>query len=167
LLPIVLGETVRVGLVGEGNSLGRRAQLLVEAGIKADLLTADAEDEALARVKLLFVAGLEETKAYALAGRARGLGVLVNVEDVPELCDFHVPAIVRRGDLTLSVSTGGRAPGMARHLREWLEKQFGPEWQERLDDISQAREGWRADGIAPSEVSRMTSARIADQGWLP
>ncbi len=59
-----------------------------------------------------------------LAQLARDAGVLVNVEDVPDLCDFHVPAAVRRGDLLLTVSTGGRAPGLSRILREWLETPF-------------------------------------------
>lgn len=166
MLPIVLSESVRAGLVGEGNSLGRRAALLVEAGIKAELLS-EPEDAELARLKLLFIAGLPEAEAYDLAGRARALGVLVNVEDVPELCDFHVPAVVRRGQLVLTASTGGRAPGLARQVREWLEKQFGPEWQGRLDQIGEARESWRADGIPPTEVSRRTREWIGREGWLP
>ena len=48
----------------------------------------------------------------ALAGRARAQGILVNVEDEPLLCDFHVPATVRRGDLLLTVSSAGRSPGL-------------------------------------------------------
>ncbi len=62
--------------------------------------------------------------------------MLVNVEDVLPLCDFHVPAVVRRGDLLLTASTGGAAPGLARALREWLAQNFGPEWTDRLKDIS-------------------------------
>ena len=167
MLPITLSEATRVGLSGEGDALGRRAALLVEAGFKADLLPSDAEDSRLAGLKLLFVAGLGEERSLALASRARALGILVNVEDEPELCDFHVPAIVRRGDLILTVSTGGRAPGLARRLREWLEQQFGQEWQGRLKTLSEARSTWRAGGIPPAEVSRRTSALIAERGWLP
>jgi precorrin-2 dehydrogenase/sirohydrochlorin ferrochelatase len=167
LLPITLSETTRVGLSGEGDALGRRATLLVEAGLKAELLPADADDSRLAGLKLLFVAGLDTDRAISIASRARALGVLVNVEDEQELCDFHVPAIVRRGDLVLTVSTGGRAPGLARRLREWLEQQFGQEWQGRLKSLSEARSNWRADGIPPAEVSRRTSALIAERGWLP
>ena len=67
---------------------------------------------------------------------ARDAGVPVNVEDVPELCDFHVPATVRRGDLLLTISTGGRAPGLSRILREWLEDRFDEQWTARLDDLA-------------------------------
>ncbi len=65
--------------------------------------------------------------------------MLVNVEDVLPLCDFHVPAIVRQGDLLLTASTGGTAPGLARALREHLAESFGPEWRERLADLAQER----------------------------
>ena len=167
MLPITLSEATRVGLSGEGDALGRRAALLIESGIKAELLPSDADDSRLTGLKLLFLAGLDEERALSFASRARALGVLVNVEDEPELCDFHVPAIVRRGDLTLTVSTGGRAPGLARRLREWLEQQFGNEWQGRLRTLSEARLGWRANGVPPAEVSRRMSALIAEQGWLP
>ena len=166
MLPILLTKTTRIGLAGQGDGLGRRAALLVEAGVNPVLLAVGAEDGELAGLRLLFVAGLPEADARPLAARARGKGVLVNVEDVPDLCDFHVPAIVRRGDLVLSVSTGGRVPGLARRLRESLERQFGPEWSGRLDELSDARESWRAEGLAPQDVSRRTRERIAERGWL-
>ncbi len=167
MLPITLSESTRVGLSGEGDALGRRAALLVEAGLKAELLSTDADNLRLVGLKLLFVAGLDVDRAALLAARARAAGVLVNVEDEPALCDFHVPAIVRRGDLVLTVSTGGQAPGLARRLREWLEQKFGQEWQGRLKAMGEARSGWRADGVPPAEVSRRTSALIAEHGWLP
>jgi precorrin-2 dehydrogenase/sirohydrochlorin ferrochelatase len=166
LLPILLTKTTRVGLAGQGDSLGRRASLLVEAGVSPVLLATDAEDDELAGLRLLFVAGVPAAAAGPLAARARSKGVLVNVEDVPELCDFHVPAIVRRGDLVLSVSTGGRVPGLARRLRESLEHQYGPEWSNRLNELSDARESWRAEGLAPQDVSKRTRERIAEKGWL-
>ena len=87
------------------------------------------------------------------------LGVLVNVEDVLPLCDFHVPAIVRRGDLLLTASTGGQAPGLARPLRESLAEQFGPEWTGRLKDLGLARAKWRAAGPVARAKSPQQCAR--------
>jgi precorrin-2 dehydrogenase len=164
LLPISLNpETVRVGLAGAGEGLARRAALLAEAGIAPVPVSLRGD---LPPLNILFVAGLERPAARALADEARAAGILVNVEDVPELCDFHVPAIVRRGDLVLTASTGGQAPGLARRLREWLETRFGPEWTDRMADTAAARAEWRAEGLAPHEVSRRTSDLVAEKGWL-
>jgi precorrin-2 dehydrogenase/sirohydrochlorin ferrochelatase len=162
MLPLILDQaSVKVGLAGCGEGLARRRALLEEAGV-----TPVAVSDELPPLHVLFVAGLDRDAATALAARAREAGVLVNVEDVPELCDFHVPAIVRRGDLLLTASTGGRVPGLARRLREWLEAQFTPEWNGRLNDLSAARENWRGQGLPPEQVSERTRAMVADRKWL-
>src|SRR5690242_18217859 len=132
MLPLVLNPlNLKLGLIGQGDGLARRAALLAEAGVEARLLSPDAPDADLATLQVLFVAGLPEGESRVLAGRARALGVLVNVEDVLPLCDFHVPAIVRQGDLLLTASTGGKAPALARQVREHLAESFGPEWRGR------------------------------------
>jgi precorrin-2 dehydrogenase / sirohydrochlorin ferrochelatase len=167
MLPLILNPvSLKVGLVGRGEALARRAALLAESGVEARLLSADASDAVLEPLQLLFVAGLDEGEGRLLATRARGLGLLVNVEDVLPLCDFHVPAIVRRGELLLTASTGGAAPGLARVLREWLAQSFGPEWTERLKDISGARARWRSDGLTMAQVSAKVRDLIAERGWL-
>jgi precorrin-2 dehydrogenase/sirohydrochlorin ferrochelatase len=167
MLPLVLSpHFVKVGLAGQGEALARRAALLAEAGVEARLLSADASDAVLKPLQLLFVAGLPEGEARQLAGRARALGLLVNVEDVLPLCDFHVPAIVRRGELLLTASTGGAVPGLARRLREWLADSFGPEWTERLSNLSAARARWRSAGLTTADVSQKVRELIDEKGWL-
>jgi precorrin-2 dehydrogenase/sirohydrochlorin ferrochelatase len=167
MLPITLSPyALKAGLAGTGPARDRRAALLAEAGVEARLLAADAPEEVLAGLQLLFVAGIPEGEARALATRARALGVLVNVEDVLPLCDFHVPAIVRRGELLLTASTGGQVPGLSRVLRESLAAQFGPEWNGRLRELSKARARWRSEGLTPAEVSHMVRAHVAREGWL-
>ena len=167
MLPLVLNpHTVKVGQAGQGEALARRAALLAEAGVEARLLSADASDTVLEPLQLLFVVGLSEGEAGQLATRARALGLLVNVEDVLPLCDFHIPAIVRRGELLLTASTGGAVPGLARRLREWLAGVFGPEWKDHLSELSAARAKWRSAGFSPIDVSQKVRALIADKGWL-
>jgi len=167
MLPLVLNPVnLRAGLAGRGAERDRRAALLAEAGVEVRLLPDAVSDALLAPLQVLFVAGLPESEARELATRARGLGVLVNVEDTLPLCDFHVPALVRRGDLLLTASTGGQVPGLARALRESLADQFGPEWTERLKELGLARAKWRSEGLSPREVSHNVRALIARMGWL-
>ncbi|HUJ03978.1 MAG TPA: NAD(P)-dependent oxidoreductase [Rhizomicrobium sp.] len=167
MLPIVLDQDeIAAGLAGRGEGLKRRAALLEQAGIIPARIEADVPPDALEGLTILFIAGLERDEAALLAARARASGVLVNVEDEPALCDFHVPAIVRRGDLIVSVSTGGRAPGLARLIREWLERKLHLEWGSRLDGIGRARESWRGAGHPPAEVSRRLRAYVAEKEWL-
>jgi precorrin-2 dehydrogenase/sirohydrochlorin ferrochelatase len=70
---------------------------------------------------------------------AQRRGVLCNVVDVPEYCDFFYPAVVRRGDLQIAVSTAGQSPSLAQKLRQQLERQFGPGYEEWVDQLGQTR----------------------------
>jgi precorrin-2 dehydrogenase/sirohydrochlorin ferrochelatase len=167
MLPLILNPAnLKAGLAGRGPGRDRRAALLAEAGVEARLLSEPVSDDVLSSLQVLFVAGLPEGEARDLALRARALAVLVNVEDVLPLCDFHVPAIVRRGELLLTASTGGLVPGLARALRESLADQFGPEWTVRLKELGLARAKWRAQGLSPREVSQHVRDLIARMGWL-
>lgn len=69
----------------------------------------------------------EVNEAVFEAGHAAG--AIVNVVDVPDLCDYYVPATVTRGDLQIAISTGGACPAMSKDLRKKLGKQFGPEYE--------------------------------------
>jgi precorrin-2 dehydrogenase / sirohydrochlorin ferrochelatase len=169
MLPILLeSSTLKVGVAGEGEALARRVKMLAEAGIGHPSLFASRAPapEDIAALTILFVAGLDYTSSRALAETARAAGVLVNVEDMPDLCDFHMPAQVRRGDLVLTVSTGGRAPGLSRLLREDLQRRYGPEWRDRLDEIATLRRQWRSEGAGPGEVAERTRRFVSGKGWL-
>ncbi len=65
--------------------------------------------------------------------------VLCNVVDVPELCDFFYPAVVRRGDLQIAISTAGQSPSLAQKIRQQLEKQFGPAYAEWVAELGETR----------------------------
>lgn len=73
------------------------------------------------------------------AQEARRQGALVNVVDAPELCDFTVPARISRGELLITVSTGGKSPALARRLREELEQHYGPEYGLYLELVARLR----------------------------
>jgi precorrin-2 dehydrogenase/sirohydrochlorin ferrochelatase len=66
-------------------------------------------------------------------------GVLCNVVDVPEHCDFFYPAVVNRGDLQIAISTAGQSPSLAQKLRQQLERQFPPQYAAWVAQLGETR----------------------------
>jgi precorrin-2 dehydrogenase/sirohydrochlorin ferrochelatase len=120
----------------------------------------------IAAARLLLLAGLDAAAAVPLAEAARRHRVLVNTEDDTVHCDFHMPAMVRRGALLLSISTGGASPALARRIRLWLAERFGPEWVVRLDEAAELRRRLRAEGASPAQVAAAIEALCEKRGWL-
>jgi precorrin-2 dehydrogenase/sirohydrochlorin ferrochelatase len=73
-------------------------------------------------------------------------GIWVNGADDPANCAFTLPSVVRRGDLQVAVSTGGRSPALATWLRRRLEGEIGPEYADLLDLLADERDGLKAAG---------------------
>ena len=186
MLPLVLDPSrLALILVGDGAAAERRLDLLDAAGA-ADLTLYAANPSAalalaaghrlvrrlptiqeVAAARLVFISDRAAPHARSLAAAARAAGALVHVEDEPSLSDVHAPAVLRRGDLTIAVSTGGKSPGLAVQVKRFLGAVFGQEWQARLDALAALRQGWRAGGADSETVTRWTDAWIGRQGWLP
>lgn len=66
-------------------------------------------------------------------------GILINVVDSPGECNFILPSVVRRGPMTISISTEGISPAMAKKIRQDLERQFGFEYAKLLHIIKEIR----------------------------
>ncbi len=81
--------------------------------------------------------------------------ILCNVVDDPEYCDFYYPAVVRRGDLQIAISTNGQSPALAQRIRRELEIQFGPEYGEWLNELGQVRQQLFASKIDPEQRRRL------------
>ncbi|OPL14613.1 MAG: hypothetical protein AVO39_08825 [delta proteobacterium MLS_D] len=78
-------------------------------------------------------------------------GMLVNIVDCPELCNFILPALLRRGDLTVAVSTGGRSPVMARRIRNELETKLDEGYSPMLRLMGDLRGKILARGLSPED----------------
>ncbi|MGC1646707.1 MAG: bifunctional precorrin-2 dehydrogenase/sirohydrochlorin ferrochelatase [Candidatus Sulfotelmatobacter sp.] len=89
---------------------------------------------------LAIVATNSRTLNERVYREAQSRGVLCNVVDVPDLCDFFYPAIVRRGDLQIAVSTAGQSPSLAQKIRQQLEKQFGPGYASWVAELGETRQ---------------------------
>lgn len=82
---------------------------------------------------------------------AQRRGILCNVVDVPELCDFYYPAVVRRGSLQIAISTEGESPALAQRLRKQLEKQFSREYALWLKELGKLRRAVNATVNDPAK----------------
>jgi precorrin-2 dehydrogenase / sirohydrochlorin ferrochelatase len=91
----------------------------------------------------------------AIFREAQQRNILCNVVDDPEYCDFYYPAVVRRGDLQLAVSTNGHSPALAQRIRRELEIQFGPEYGEWLEELGKIRHQLFSSGMNPDERRRL------------
>lgn len=90
------------------------------------------------------------------AAEARSAGALVNLADSPELSDFHVPAQITRGDLLITVATGGGSPALARRLKEDIAARYGPEYGEYLALVAKVRADMK---------NRLATAREREGFW--
>ncbi len=80
-------------------------------------------------------------------------GILCNVVDVPEYCDFYYPAVVQRGDLQIAISTNGQSPSLAQKLRQQLERQFGLGYAQWVAELGETRRLVLASDLDPQRKS--------------
>ena len=88
---------------------------------------------------LAVVATASESLNKTIYYAAQRHGVLCNVVDVPEYCDFFYPAVVLRGDLQIAISTAGQSPSLAQKIRQQLERQFGAGYAEWVKQLGETR----------------------------
>jgi precorrin-2 dehydrogenase/sirohydrochlorin ferrochelatase len=184
MLPIVLDcADWPVLLAGQGAAAVRRLATLNDAGCRRVVVYGPENDHALrdaagdrfrpglpgedaiAGHRLLLLAGLSAHDNAALAALARRHRVLLHVQDELPLCDFHMPATVRRGALLLTASTGGASPALAARLRAWLEVRFGPEWGEHLERAARLRADLKAAGRS-AELGPAVNALADREAWF-
>lgn len=170
MFPIALNlEKLRVALIGQGEHFVKRQKQLHEAQIgHLDLYENGVvpATEQLAYYHLLLIVDLPDAQMVPLADYARQNGILINVEDRPEYCDFYYSSFVRRGDLLLSVNTNGKSPALGIRIRQYLEKQFPVIWQERVTELGNLRDHWRKTGLSKQQVIANTNQYLDEKGWI-
>ena len=110
---------------------------------------------------LAYVAVEDDAVRAAVAAEGAASRVLVNVVDVPQLCTFISPAVVRREAVVVAVSTGGASPALARRLREELEERVGPEYGVAATILARVRPIIQSAEPDPQTRAR-TFARLVD-----
>lgn len=165
--PVLLDLTGRrCVMVGGGAIAERRIDGLLAAGARVtvisprltralEALAADGRIEHAARgyregdlagADLAFVATDAGEVNRAVAREAQGRGIWINAADDPVRCTFILPALVRRGDLTVAVATGGSSPALARAIREELEAYLTEDYTTLASIAAEARRAVRAAG---------------------
>ncbi len=154
----------RVVVAGDLREAAARAETLAALGaIVARWLLTDGpwRPSFLAGAVLAIVGTGDRELDHRIAGDARAAGVLVNTLDDPAFCDWSAPAVLRRGDLTVAVGTGGIAPALAVRLRDRIAACIGPEHGRLLELLAPVRARIAASG-RPLDERRALWYRLVD-----
>lgn len=143
-------------VVGEGEAADAKRRLIERAG--ARIVPADDRD-----ARLAFVA-LDDPGEAASGLRARG--VLVNVVDRPDLCDFTVPSLLERGPVLIAVGTGGVSAGLAKAVRLRLEQFLPASLGSLAEALGAARTRLRERWPNAADRRRALDAALAEGGLL-
>jgi precorrin-2 dehydrogenase/sirohydrochlorin ferrochelatase len=166
-------ENQRVVLVGAGKEIARKLPDLLETGARVRVIApaahqtvrryaAEGKIEWLNRRyqpgdligAFLVIAATGDPSVHdVIWAEGSANGQLVNVMDVIPQCNFHAVSVLRQGQLTIAVGTGGAAPALAATLRKRFEKGFGPEYAEFLE---------YAQALRPLVAERLPHERRAD-----
>ena len=162
-------------VIGGGAVAERKVASLLEAGAEVTVISPEAADSILgwskkhalqfiarcyqpgdlAEYEIVFVATDDGDVNTRVFKEARTLGVWVNAADDPAHCDFILPSVLRRGDLTVAVSSGGKSPALVHTIREELELYFTDEYTLLANLAAEVRDELRARAIsAPFETWR-------------
>ena len=175
----------RVVVIGGGAVAVRKAQLLLDAGArlvvvaeridkmmtalcrdkKTELIKSKYSKEYLAGAVLAVAATNNHKLNKTIYKDCQTLEVLCNVVDEPELCDFFVPAVVKRGDLQIAVGTEGNCPAYAGHIRKKLEKIFTEKHGLFLDELEKVRKQIIKDVSEPAERKTVLGLIVDDESF--
>ena len=147
-------EGARVLLVGNGAQIREKAEKLRPFGAMLYPVDTLSAEDLEPRPILVVVGDTEYSEAERVSALCKERGIPVNVVDMPELCTFFFPALIQRGDLTVSVTTGGKSPAAASYLRRSIEELLPERTEEILDWLGELREE------LPAEQRRMVLSRV-------
>ena len=150
----------KVVVVGEGAMGEAKARLVERAG---GVVCAETEAH---QASLAFVAVEDARKAEAIARRLKSLGLLVNVADRPELCDFTTPSILDRDPVLIAIGTSGASAGLAKQLRLRLEALLPQSLGRLADGLGRARDAIRAQYPDASDRRIALDEALSDKGPL-
>lgn len=168
MLPIVIDPNYIKALVaGKGPATENRLKMLRGAGVKnVRYIEFEPVADDFTDINIAYIADFDDEVSGRIAELARSKGVMLNIEDKKKYCDFHVPSIVRKGDLMINISTAGKSPRVARRLRMMFETLFSDEWSQELDNIAELRERIKSEGGSFKELAEATDELLEQRGMF-
>jgi precorrin-2 dehydrogenase/sirohydrochlorin ferrochelatase len=132
---------------------------------QAELIESRYSKEYLAEATLAIAATDNAKLNSQIYKDCQQLEILCNVVDSPELCDFFVPAVVKRGDLQIAIGTEGRSPAYAGHIKKKLEKIFTEKHGEFLAELERLREFIIEKVPDPAERKALSGELVDDASF--
>lgn len=133
---------------------------------KIHLLVRTYEPDVLEGAFLVIVATNDAVLNASVSEAARTLGCLVNDTDEPERGDCLLPAVVRRGDLVISITTSGASPSLASRIQNELSNQFGQEYEGYIALLGEVRQSALSQIGDAASRKRKLAALAADEQIL-
>jgi uroporphyrin-III C-methyltransferase/precorrin-2 dehydrogenase/sirohydrochlorin ferrochelatase len=121
-------------------------------------------DDDVAGCAVVIDASGDEATGVRVSRAAQARAIPVNVLDRPALCTFIAPALVRRGPLQVAVSTSGRSPFLAAHLRRLIERWVGEEWGDMVERTGRLRDRLRQRGVPVPEQTKAYARELGSFG---
>ena len=111
------------------------------------------QSEDLDDADLVIVAVGDKNVSLAIREDAKAKGKLVNVADTPELCDFYLGSIVKKGNLKIAISTNGKSPTIAKRLKELFSEALPDQVDDLLDNMQAIR--LKLNGNLPVKINKL------------
>jgi len=109
------------------------------------------QEEFLAGKELVIVGTNDKAVNRQVQQDCKARKILVNVADTPDLCDFYLSSVVKKGDLKIAISTNGKSPTFAKRFREVLEEILPDSLQATLDNLQAIRNRLKGDFVEKME----------------
>ena len=152
----------RALVVGTGAMADEKVEGLQTCGAEVTRVDPDDYDVKLLEGNVLVVATTGDGDlSRKIAADAEARSMLVNVADVPRLCNFILPAVLRHGPLTVGVSTAGASPALAKRIRREIEARIGPEYVRMAELLDELRP-WAKENLDGYEARKSFFESIVD-----
>ena len=147
-------------VVGEGHEADSKAEKMAHFCEKVVRCPYPPRYEALPALVILAEKDHPDNKFWAAHFREKG--VTVNVADRPELCDFIFPSVIVRGDVSIAIATGGKAPALSALLRQRIEDALPEDLEAILETAAELTRELRKTLPDPHERGKAIRARLKE-----